>query len=382
MKEIKIEVWGILSLSRKQIMVFEMVLLSIFIGLTVFLFSYEFKEHVNNSFYTFHSKYAKYFSLACTFLIIVEAQYFWSKFTKAQLEHIAEQNEKITSQNEELIAQKEEILANQQKIERQNRDITDSINYAGRIQSILLPSQKKIERLLTDYFLLFKPKDIVSGDFYWAEEYENYSIIAVADCTGHGVPGAFVSMMGISFLNEIFLSAKANHEIIEPSLFLNRLKEKLIQSVANTESDQEAFDGMDISVCMINKLNKSLKFSGALLSTYHVKYPSSKEGTFQLDQLKSDLHPISMKSYGHHIFKGIEIQYETGDMLYLASDGFSDQFGGEEGRKFLTLNLKNFLLSIADKSLDKQKEKLEQKFDKWRGSYDQLDDITILGIRL
>ena len=382
MKEVRIEVWGVLSLNKKQILIFELFFLTLFIGLTVFLFSYDFKEHVNNQFYTFHSKYAKYFSLACTFLIIVEAQFLWSKFTKAQLDLIIEQNNKILSQNLELLEQKKEILEHQQKIERQNRDITDSINYAGRIQAVLLPSQRKIDRIFGDYFLYFKPKDIVSGDFYWAEEFGDNSIVAVADCTGHGVPGAFVSMMGISFLNEIFLSAKANHEKIEPSLFLNRLKEKLVQSIANTESDEEAFDGLDISVCMIDRLNNILKFSGALLTVFHVSNISKNQEAMKLEQLKPDIHPISMKNYGHHIFKTIEMPYEPGDMLYLVSDGFADQFGGDEGRKFLTVNLKTLLQSIADKPLNKQKERLDVKFERWKGNNEQVDDITILGIRL
>jgi serine phosphatase RsbU (regulator of sigma subunit) len=382
MKEIKIEVWGLMSLNRKQIMVFELLSLSIFLGLTIFLFTYDFKPHENSPFYTFHAKYAKYFSLICTILIIIEAQYFWSQFTKVQLDYIAEQNLKISNQNEELIAQREEILVHQRKIERQNRDITDSINYAGRIQSILLPSDRKLERILEEYFILFKPKDIVSGDFFWTEEFENYSIVAVADCTGHGVPGAFVSVMGISFLSEIFLSAKANKEKIEPALFLNKLKEKLVQSVVNTESDQEAFDGMDISVCMIDRTNKMLSYSGALLSVFHVRNITKDEETSQLELLKSEVHPISMKSYGHHIFKTIELKYNPGDMLYLVSDGFSDQFGGEDGRKFLTINLKSLLQSIANKPMNKQKEKLEARLDKWRGQFEQVDDITILGCRL
>lgn len=382
MKEVKIEVWGVFSMNKKQILIFELVFLSIFILLTAFLFSYDFKEHIDNPFYTFHSKYAKYFSLLCTFLIIVEAQFLWSKFTRAQLDLIVEQNKKIIEQNKELIAQKEEILLHQQKIERQNREITDSITYAGRIQGILLPSQRKIDRIFGDYFLYFMPKDNVSGDFYWAEEYGNYSIIAVADCTGHGVPGAFVSMMGISFLNEIFLSAKANKDKIEPALFLNRLKEKLVQSVITTESDEEAYDGMDIAVCMIDREYHVLRYAGALLSVFHVSNIGKKDKEMKLEQLKSDIHPISMKSYGHHIFETSDIPFEDGDMLYMLSDGYADQFGGTEGRKFLTTNLKEFLLSVADKPLYKQREKLNVKFEKWKGTNEQIDDITILGIRL
>jgi len=382
MKEIRIEVWGIISLNKKQIMIFELLSLFVFIGLTVFLFAYDFKPHDNSPFYTFHAKYAKYFSLACTFLTIIEAQYFWSQFTKEQLDYILKQNKQILEQNILLKAQKEEILIHQRKIERQNRDITDSINYASRIQSILLPSERKNERILEEFFLFFKPKDIVSGDFYWAEQYGDCSIVAVADCTGHGVPGAFVSIMGISFLSEIFLSAKANNDKIEPALFLNKLKEKLIQSVASTESEEEAFDGMDISVCIIDRESKILKYSGALLSVFHVRNISKDEKSAKLELLKSEIHPIGMKSYGKHIFKTIEIPYQTGDMLYLVSDGYSDQFGGAEGRKFLTVNLKALLQSIANEPMAKQKITISAILEKWQGDYEQVDDITILGIRL
>lgn len=363
-------------------MLFELLSLFIFIGLTVFLFAYDFKEHDNSPFYTFHAKYAKYFSLACTFLTVIEAQYFWSKFTQAQLDYILMQNEKISVQNKQLIIQKENILAHQDKIEKQNKDITDSINYAGRIQSILLPSERKNERILDEHFLFFKPKDVVSGDFYWSEQYGDNSVIVVADCTGHGVPGAFVSIMGISFLSEIFLSAKTASEKTNPALFLNKLKEKLVQSVAITESDQEAFDGMDISVCIIDRENKKLKYSGALLSGYHITNISKDDESAKLEILKGELHPISMKSFGDHVFKTIEISYHSGDMLYLVTDGFADQFGGLEGRKFLTVNLKSMLLSIANEPVSRQKSILEEILQRWKGDYEQVDDITIVGVRL
>jgi len=382
MKEIRIEVWGIISLSKKQIMFFELLSLFIFIGLTIFLFSYNFQAHENNPIYTFHAHYAKYFSLVCTFLTIIEAQYFWSKFTQAQLDYIVLQNKKISDQNEKLLEQRKEILAHQAKIERQNRDITDSIGYAGRIQSILLPSARKNERILDEHFIFFRPKDIVSGDFYWAEQYGDYSIVVVADCTGHGVPGAFVSIMGISFLSEIFLSAKANHDEIDSAMFLNKLKEKLVQSVALTESDQEAFDGMDISVCMIDRRNRKIKYSGALLSIIHVQNIFNSTEQINLNLIKPELHPISMKDFGNHTYKTIEINYKSGDMLYMMSDGYADQFGGAEGRKFLTVNIKTLLLSIANESMENQKSTIEEIFERWKGNLEQVDDITLLGIRL
>ncbi len=403
MKEIRIEVWGIFSLSRKQIMIFELVFLSLFIGLTSFLFSYDFKSHIENESYTFHAIYAKYFSLACTFLIIVEAQFLWSKFTQAQLDLIINQKKKIEKQNSEIIiqnaelksqkeeilvqnemlfAQKEEILEKQKKIEIQNNDIKDSISYASRIQSVLMPSKRKVARILGPHFIYFKPKDIVSGDFYWIEEFNNKTIVAVADCTGHGVPGAFVSVMGISFLNEIVLSAKANSELLSPAAILDLLREKMLHALSNNESDEEAYDGMDISICVIDHERKIYEYAGALLSVYHVSKFHDGNSNLHLEQLKPDIHPISMMKYGDHSYSNLTLPFEYGDMLYLFTDGFPDQFGGPDGRKLLSVNFKNLILSIANSPLENQLEKLDLKFNTWKGSLDQIDDVTVIGIKL
>ncbi|MFN8257434.1 MAG: SpoIIE family protein phosphatase [Bacteroidales bacterium] len=402
MKEIRIEVWGIFSLNRKQIMIFELVFLTIFICITAFLFSYDFKAHLENESYTFHATYAKYFSLACTFLIIVEAQYLWSKFTQAQLNLIKAQNKKIENQNKEIIlqnaelkaqkeeilvqnemlhTQKEEILEKQKKIEMQNNDIRDSIAYASRIQSILLPSKRKIARLLDSYFIYFKPKDVVSGDFYWIEDYGQKTIIAVADCTGHGVPGAFVSIMGLSFLNDIVLSAKANREDLKPGSMLDQLRDKLLHAISNAENEDETYDGMDISVCIIDHEEKKYEYAGALLSVYHTSKPSGNSG-IQIEQLKPDVFPVSMMKYEHSNYNNTTRSYENGDMLYLFTDGFADQFGGADGRKFLNVNFKNMILSIAGFPVEKQMELLDVKLHTWKGSIDQIDDITIVGIKL
>jgi serine phosphatase RsbU (regulator of sigma subunit) len=402
MKEIRIEVWGIFSLSRRQIMIFELVFLSIFIGLTSFLFSYNFETHLDSESYTFHAKYAKYFSLACTFLIIVEAQFLWSKFTTAQLDLITAQNKRIEKQNKEIIiqnaelksqkeeilvqnemlhTQKEEILEKQKKIETQNNDIRDSIAYASRIQNILLPSRRKMARLLGPHFVYFKPKDIISGDFFWVEEFGDKTIVAVADCTGHGVPGAFVSIIGLAFLNEVVLAARARREALKPSKILDSLREKMLHAISNNESDEETYDGMDISICIIDHENYTFDYSGALLSAFHVVKSDVEEG-IRIDQLKPDIYPISMMKYGKHTYNNVTVPFENGDMLYLFSDGFSDQFGGPEGRKFLSINFKNLVLSICDLPIDKQIEKLDMKFNTWKGSLDQIDDVTVMGIKL
>lgn len=403
MKEIRIEVWGFFSLNKKQILIFELFFLTLFIGLTIFLFTYDFKTHLDQTSYNFHAIYAKYFSLACTFLIIVEAQFLWSKFTKAQLELIMQQNEKIEKQNDEIIArnaelkaqqeeilvqnemlhqQKEEILEKQKKIELQNRDIKDSIAYASRIQTTLLPSKRKIERLLDDYFIFFKPKDIVSGDFYWMDDYGGKIIVAVADCTGHGVPGAFVSAMGISFLNEIVYTAKITKEVLSPADILNGLRDRMLHTIESTESDEEAYDGMDVSICIIDKKESKFIYAGALLSVTHVSKLLNEEIPTQIEQLKPDVHPVSMMSHGDHSYKNHVIPYEDGDMLYLYTDGFADQFGGPNGRKFLNTNFKDLLLKISSEPLEIQEVKLETKIRKWQGNYEQIDDMTVIGIEL
>ena len=403
MKEIRIEAWGIFSLNRRQIMIFELVFLSLFIGLTSFLFSYDFKPHLDNESYTFHALYAKYFSLACTFLIIIEAQYLWSKFTRTQLDLILAQNKKIEKQNQEILLQnaelksqkeeiivqnemlfnqKDQILEKQRKISAQNFDIKDSISYASRIQSILLPSKKKVGRILGEHFIYFKPKDIVSGDFYWIDEFDNKIIVAVADCTGHGVPGAFVSVMGISFLNEIVLLARANKEELTASGILDLLRDKMLHAIANTESEEEAYDGMDISLCIIDYKTMTYQYSGALLSVFHVSKFESKDNELHLEQLKPDIYPISMMKYGIQKYTNITLPFERNDILYLFSDGFSDQFGGPDGRKFLSVNFKNTILSIAGNPLDKQKEKLDIRFNQWKGALEQIDDVTVIGVKL
>ena len=214
-EEFKVEVWGVFELTKKQILIFQLFFLILFIGLTAFLFAFEFPEHLGNDVYNFHVKYAKYFSLTATILIVIETQFLWSKFTQAQLNLIKEQKTEIEQQKEEILAQnelliehREQILAHQKKIEAQNEDIKASIRYASTIQNALLPSPTKLKRLLGEYFLFYKPRDIVSGDFYWLDEYKGEIVIAAADCTGHGVPGAFVSALGISMLNDVLIIPK------------------------------------------------------------------------------------------------------------------------------------------------------------------------------
>jgi len=366
MDKIRIKVWGLFNLSKKQILIFEMVFLTIFILLTVFLFSYDFQEHMDSEALAFHAKYTKYISLICTFLIIVETQYLWSRFIQAQLDLIK--------------VQKKEIEVQKEKIERQNNNLKASIRYASRIQSALLPSDVKMGRILKDHFIYFKPRDVVSGDFYWIDEHEDKIIVAVADCTGHGVPGAFVSVLGISFLNGIIQNAMSQKEDLNPAIILNRLRSKMLDSFIKSETESGIYDGMDISVCIIDKKNKTIDFSGAMHPICIVK--KSANGKLEIQKLRTDVHSISLIGTGDYIYNSISFAIEKGDMLYMYSDGFADQFGGNDGKKYLSRNFEYLLLKVAHEPLETQNRLLQEKIAKWQGSYKQVDDILVLGIKV
>ena len=366
MDDLKIKVWGLIYLSRKQILIFELIFLSVFVSITVFLFSYEFPLHLGNEAFNFHAKYAKYMSLACTFLIIIETQFLWSQFTEIQLEKIRKQKEEIEGQKE--------------RIEQQNRKLKDSIRYASRIQSALLPSKPKMERLLRNHFLYFEPRDIVSGDFYWIDEYKGKIIVAVADCTGHGVPGAFVSVLGISFLNDIIQKASINEQELSPATVLDNLKQKLRESLTRSETESRTYDGMDIAVCMIDTENEILEFSGAIHPIYIVRKDVGKNK--EIEKIKTDKHSISMFGRKEHSYRSTKISLAKDDMIYMFSDGYADQFGGKSGRKFLAKNFRRMLLKISEEPLEKQKEMLKDVITDWRGENRQVDDILVLGFRV
>lgn len=388
-EEFKVEVWGLFDLTKKQILIFQMVFLTLFIGLTAFLFAFNFEQHMGNESFNFHATYAKYFSLAATILIVVETQFLWSKFTQAQLDlirtqkaEIEQQKEEILTQNEQLIEHREEILNHQEKIEAQNKDILDSIKYASKIQTALLPSPVKMKRLLGEYFLFYKPRDIVSGDFYWLDTYNDKIVIAASDCTGHGVPGAFVSALGISILNEVLQRAVSNREYLNPGIILNKLRARMISSISRTENEEDTYDGMDISICMIDKKQKTLEYSGALQPIYIIKKISEKPDKYELSSMKPDIHPISLTDIKEHTYQTTIVNLSKGDLIYMFSDGFADQFGGKKRKKFLTLNFRKLLVSVAEKPMEIQKEVLDKTLNEWQGDIDQIDDIMVIGIRM
>ncbi len=359
---IKIKLWGIISLNKRQILILQLVFLTLFIGITIFLFAYDFKPHLDDAVYTFHAKYAKYFSLACTFLVVVEAQYFWTQFTKKQLDIIK--------------AQKNEL-------DKRNRKIKQSLNYASNLQRVILPNKSKLHKLLKEHFILFRPKDLVSGDFYWIEEYEDKTIVAVADCTGHGVPGAFLSAMGISFLNEIVQHSRIKGETISPATILKRLKEHLQHTAQNSEDVRVIDDGMDISICMIDKSRHQYSYAGALMSILHVSNIDGKDGSVA-KKLKSNLLPLSMLSSSRikETYTDTIIDYQENDIIYLYSDGYEDQFGGEKDKKFMYKRFAKLIREISKLPMSEQLEELSLTLDQWKQNTQQIDDITVMGIKL
>ncbi len=258
-----------------------------------------------------------------------------------------------------------------QQIESQNVEITSNIQYARKIQIALLPSEEEFKKLLPSYFILFKPKDIVSGDFYWLARKDNKVVIAVADCTGHGVHGAFMSILGITILNEIVNKTV----IIRANEILNQLSGQVIRSLHQTGDRDKPRDGMEMALCVIDTSKQKLQYSGAFRPLYMI----CKN---KLEEYKGNSMPIGIYENDDLPFTNSEILFNKGDMLYLFSDGYVDQIGGANRKTYKSERFKKQLVSINELCMDEQKEVLEKRFMEWKGDQEQIDDILILGIRL
>jgi tetratricopeptide (TPR) repeat protein len=303
-----------------------------------------------------------------------------------QNEEISRQRDEISTQRDEIAAQRDLVIKQKEHIEEQKKQITDSINYAKRIQEAVLPMSETARSVLGEHFILFRPKDIVSGDFYWTTQIDEWLIVAVADCTGHGVPGAFMSMLGISFLNEIV----RKKEITKTNEVLNQLRKEIIHALQQKGIEGEQKDGMDIALVAINKNTSQCQFSGANNPLYVVKKfenepsPSHQiisSSTHQLFEYKGDKMPIAIYERMDD-FTYNEFQLEDGDMLYLFSDGYADQFGGEQGKKFMYKRFKELIVNNANKSMNEQKQALEETIVQWIDKGEQTDDITVVGIKI
>lgn len=259
-----------------------------------------------------------------------------------------------------------EVTHQKHLVEEKQKEIVDSINYAKRIQYTLLANDSFLEKYLMDYFVLFQPKDIVSGDFYWATKTDKYFYLAVCDSTGHGVPGAFMSLLNISFLNEAITEKK----ITETNEILNYVRERLIKNI----SKEGRQDGMDGVLLRMDLKTRELTFSGAHNAPVLVR---GKE----IIEYKADKMPIG-KGVRDDAFTSQKLDVQKGDVIYLYTDGYADQFGGPKGKKFKYKQLNELLLSNMQQPLSVQREILHEAFEKWRGSLEQVDDVCLIGIRI
>ncbi len=255
--------------------------------------------------------------------------------------------------------------------DRQIKELGQSLKYASYIQKALLPDEPDLKKLFPEHFLFYLPRDLVSGDFYWASKKKNILYIALADCTGHGVPGAFLSIMGISFLNQIV----DRDESVSASGVLNRLREFVMKALNQTGMESEQKDGIDMALCRIDTNTGQLQFAGAFNPIYLIKNSN------RLVEIPGDKMPIGIAAEEETSFKNHEVELKGGDMVYLFSDGYVDQFGGSEGKKYKYRPFRYLLLNICKLSMEEQKKALLENINTWKGDLPQLDDISIFGFR-
>ena len=268
------------------------------------------------------------------------------------------------------LKRKDNLIINTQKkmVEEKNREIMDSITYARRLQEAILPPRKLVSAILPQSFILYKPKDIVAGDFYWLERADNDVLFAAADCTGHGVPGALVSVVCSNALNRTV----KEFGITKPGEILDKVRELVIETFEKSES--EVKDGMDISLCALNLDDKTLTWAGANNPLWIIRNGIVLE-------TRADKQPIG-KYADTKPFTTHTLQLEAGDTIYVFTDGYADQFGGDKGKKFKYSNLKELLLSIQPQPMHKQQSILDETFEAWRGNLEQVDDVCVVGVRV
>lgn len=278
---------------------------------------------------------------------------------------------KVHERTEEIRTQKDHIEEQRDEISRQKQEITDSIQYAEHIQSALLPKDYTISDYLDEYFILFKPRDIVSGDFYWIDKVDGKVIVIAADCTGHGVPGAFMSMLGVSILNQV----TASKGKVSSGFILDSLREKIISTLSHTRKDEEARDGMDIAMCIVDFSEMRLQYSGAYNPLILIR-----EG--ETEVYKPDKMPVGATPGELRPFTTVDIEIRSGDCLYMFSDGYADQFGGPDGKKFKVAPFRKLLAEYSHRPMSEQKEVLNSTIEEWMKNEEQIDDILVIGLRI
>jgi len=311
------------------------------------------------------------------FLIVLLAiglyrRYVFIKHTNVK---INAQRDEIESQRDEVEAQRDLLKTHRDQLVHQKNEIIESINYAQRIQSAMLPPESYFSELLNEHFILYKPRDIVSGDFYWIRQVKQYVVLAVADCTGHGIPGAFMSMLGMSNLNEIV----QRREITQADEILNELRKQIKHSLRQHGKRDESKDGIDMAISVLDLKSMKLQYAGANIPLYIIS--QANEDT-ALQEIKPERMPLGYYHSKDRPFVSHDVELGMGDAFYMFSDGYVDQKGGKDEKKFLSKNFKKLLLSIHDRTMHDQKEILEKTLSDWMGEHDQVDDLLVVGVRV
>ncbi len=277
---------------------------------------------------------------------------------------------KVMERTEEVVRQKEEVERQSRKVVELYKNVTDSIRYAKRLQESILPADKRIRELLPDTFVYYRPKDIVSGDFYWFERVDDRVIFAAVDCTGHGVPGAFMSLIGHNGLNQ---AVKENGRA-RPSEVLKDLNRIAYDALHKDREQYLVRDGMDMALCSFDPARGVLEYAGANCPLYLVR--NNEVLLFAPDKNAIGSFDLDGKSFTDH-----RIKLQRGDMVYIFSDGYADQFGGPKGKKFLYRRFRELLVEISAHPTDRQRGLLQEAFNSWRGAHEQVDDILVIGMR-
>jgi len=280
--------------------------------------------------------------------------------------------EKVRQRTVEVVKQKEEIDKQKEQIEEYFVQVTDSIKYAQKIQEAILPPESYVRKLLPDSFILYHPKDIVSGDFYWMGEANNKVFFAAVDCTGHGVPGAFMSIVGYNQLKQAIITTGGSN----PAQILDHLNIGVSETLHQKDANSTSKDGMDIAICSLNKDTLELEYAGAFNPLYLLR-----DG--KIIQTKGDKFPIgSFLDGATPSFSNNKIQLQPGDLIYIFSDGYADQFGGPRGKKFMYKRFRELLLKNSGKDLSDQKDVLKETLFKWMKNEEQVDDILVMGVKV
>jgi serine phosphatase RsbU (regulator of sigma subunit) len=341
-------------------------------------FEFQISDYTNNNIFI-------YIFYLLFYTLLIGAYFSFRTARLKRTQKLLEQT--VKERTAEIVLQKDEISLQKHIVEEKHREISDSINYAKRIQSALLTSQEYWDSISPDNFVIWRPKDVVSGDFHWAYQItignkhlmtsKEIAVFCAADCTGHGVPGAFMSMLGMSFLNEIVIE----NVNLKPADILNKLRKKIISALEHGSTGQiEQKDGMDMALCVWHKESNILEYAGANNPVWIIR-PIKDTRAHEIIELKTNRMPVGYH-YDAKDFNDFIFQLQQGDAIYLFTDGIVDQFGGPDGKKYKSKKFKEMLLSIQHLSMKDQSLMINKEFNDWRGKHEQIDDLCLIGVKV